>query len=257
MGTDSVRLMAEGIQLLTRGEVMRAFMEGDFEALGRHYYALALKEAFSRFHLLGDEALDLAQEIAAHIDRTLKAWRRGERKLPPLHSKNLTFWVMVEVDRVVREYFYRTRGVGYTNSRLVTRVKRVAEELQADLGREPTPEEIAERLGVPSSVVQEALAMAEAEEILSLDDDTSEEGTRRIEELVAGYDPADRERERDAAFLALEEATEKYRLREKIGDRGVKLLDRFMAGETLEEGELEELSRALKEAMTRHTATSG
>ncbi len=253
MGTDSVRLMAEGIQLLTREEVMRAFMEGDFEALGRHYYALALKEGFDRFRLLGDEALDLAQEIAGRIDRTLKAWRLGKRKIQ-LNSKNLTFWVWVEVQRAVREYFYRTRGVGgYTNSRLIARVKRATQELQADLGREPTPEEIAERLGVPLEVVQEALAMAEAEEILSLDD-TTEEGTR-FEEFV-GYDPADRERERDAAFLALEEATEKYRLREKIGDRGVKLLDRFMAGETLEEEELEELAQALKEAMTRQAATA-
>ncbi|WP_448377777.1 sigma-70 family RNA polymerase sigma factor [Fervidobacterium sp.] len=246
MGTDTVRMMAESIELLTsREEVMRAFAAEDFEALGRHYYALALKEAFSRFHLLGDEALDLAQEIAGRIDRTLKAWRLGKRKIQ-LNSKNLTFWVWVEVQRAVREYFYRTRGVGgYTNSRLIARVKRATQELQADLGREPTPEEIAERLGVPLEVVQEALAMAEAEEILSLDD-TTEEGTR-FEEFV-GYDPADREWE------ALEEAIDRYRLREKIGK--VELLDRFMAGETLEEEELEELAQALKEAMTRQAATA-
>jgi RNA polymerase primary sigma factor len=154
---DSVRLMANAAKALgSREEVMRAFAAGDFEALGRHYYALALKEAFGRFHLLGDEALDLAQEVAAHVLATLKAWKEGRRKLPNLASKNLTFWVMVEVDRAVREYFYRTRGTGYTNSRLVARVKRVAEDLKADLGREPTPEEIAERLGVPEEVVEEA-----------------------------------------------------------------------------------------------------
>jgi RNA polymerase primary sigma factor len=249
MATDSVRLMAAAAKALeTREQVMRAFLQGDFEALGRHYYALALKEGFSRFHLLGDEALDLAQEVAAHIDRTLKAWREGRRKLPNLASKNLTFWVMVEVDRAVREYFYRTRGLGYTNSRLVARVKRVAEDLKADLGREPTPEEIAERLGVPLAVVEEALALAEAEEILSLDD-TTEEGTRYEE--FTGYDP--KERESDAAFLALEEAVEKYRLREKLGAREVEMLDRFMAGETLEEEELEELSKALQEAMSKAT----
>jgi|GEM_PF-591665 len=255
MGTDSIRLMAESVKLLgSREEVMRAFVERDFEALGRHYYALALKEAFSRLHLLGDEALDLAQEIAAHIDRTLKAWRRGERRLPSLKSKNLTFWVMVEVDRAVREYFYRTRGVGYTNSRLVARVRRVAEELRADLGREPTSEEIAERLGVPVEVVREGMALAEAEEILSLDETTDLDEGARFEEFVAGYDPADRERERDAAFLALEEAIDRHRLREKIGGKEMALLDRFMAGETLEEEELEELAQALKEAMTRQAA---
>jgi len=252
MATDSVRLMAGTVKLLgSREEVMRAFAAGDFEALGRHYYALALKEAFGRFHLLGDEALDLAQEVAAHVLATLKAWREGRRKLPNLASKNLTFWVMVEVDRAVREYFYRTRGLGYTNSRLVARVKRVAEDLKADLGREPTPEEIAERLGVPEEVVEEALALAEAEEILSLDD-TTEEGTRYEE--FAGYDPHEKERESDAAFLALEEAIEKHRLREKLGAKEVEMLDRFMAGETLEEEELESLAVALKGAMSKAAA---
>jgi RNA polymerase primary sigma factor len=251
MATDSVRLMAAAAKALgSREEVMRAFAAGDFEALGRHYYALALKEAFGRFHLLGDEALDLAQEVAAHIDRTLKAWREGRRKLN-LASKNLTFWVMVEVDRAVREYFYRTRGLGYTNSRLVARVKRVAEDLKADLGREPTPEEIAERLGVPEEVVSMAKELAEAEEILSLDD-TTEEGTSFQE--FAGYDPHEKERESDAAFLALEEAVEKHRLREKLGAKEVKMLDRFMAGETLEEEELESLAVALKQAMSKAAA---
>jgi len=251
MATDSVRLMAKAAEALgTREQVMRAFVAGDFEALGRHYYALALKEAFSRFHLLGDEALDLAQEVAAHVLATLKAWREGRRKLPNLASKNLTFWVMVEVDRAVREYFYRTRGLGYTNSRLVARVKRVAEDLKAD-GREPTPEEIAERLGVPEEVVEEALALAEAEEILSLDG-TTEEGTAFRE--FAGYDPHEKERESDAAFLALEEALEKHRLREKLGAKEVEMLDRFMAGETLEEEELESLAVALKGAMSKAAA---
>jgi RNA polymerase primary sigma factor len=248
---DSVRLMAKAAEVLgTREQVMRAFAAGDFEALGRHYYALALKEAFGRFHLLGDEALDLAQEVAAHVLATLKAWREGGRKLPNLASKNLTFWVMVEVDRAVREYFYRTRGLGYVNSRLTARVRRAAEDLKADLGREPTPEEIAERLGVPLAVVEEALALAEAEEILSLDD-TTEEGTAFRE--FAGYDPHEKERESDA-FLALEEAIEKHRLREKLGTGEVKLLDRFMAGETLEEEELESLAVALKGAMSKAAA---
>ena len=83
---DSVRLMAKAAEALgTREQVMRAFVAGDFEALGRHYYALALKEAFSRFHLLGDEALDLAQEVAAHIDRTSRPGGRagGSSRISP------------------------------------------------------------------------------------------------------------------------------------------------------------------------------
>ena len=100
-------------------------------------------------------------------------------------------------------------------------------------------------------MVEEAMALAEAEEILSLDD-TTEEGTAFRE--FAGYDPHEKERESDAAFLALEEAIEKHRLRGKLGTKEVELLDRFMAGETLEEEELEELSKALQEAMSKAAA---
>lgn len=243
---DTVRLMAEGIRLLaSREEVMRAFAAGDYEALGRHYYALALKEGFSRFHLLGDEALDLAQEVALKIHTSLKAWRTGERKLPS-KSKNLTFWVMVEADRAVREY--RNRGVGYTNSRLVARVKRATEELQAELGREATPEEIARKLQVPVEVVEEALAMAEAEGILSLDD-TTEEGTR-LEEFV-GVDPWEREMEQARAFEALEEAIERYGLRRKLGGKEAELLERFLEGDELGEEEISALEDALKQAVMK------
>ncbi|GAA5336173.1 hypothetical protein Thermus77412_09180 [Thermus antranikianii] len=251
MRTDSIRLMAEGIRpLASREQVMRAFAAEDYEALGRHYYALALKEGLSRAHLLGEEALDLAQEVALKTHSALKAWRTGERKLPKLNSKGLTFWVVVEADRAVREWFYRNRGVGYTNSRLVARVKRATEGLQAELGRAPTPEEVAERLGIPLEVVEEALAVAEAEAILSLDD-TTEEGTR-LEEFV-GHDPWEREEERARAFEALEEAIERYGLRRKLGEKEAELLERFLEG-GLEEEELEELEAALKEAMTRTQA---
>ncbi len=245
---DTVRLMAEGVRpLASREQVMRAFMAGDYEALGRHFYALALKEGFSRFHLLGDEALDLAQEVALKVHASLKAWRTGERKLPS-KSKNLTFWVMVEADRAVREWFYRNRGVGYTNSRLAAKVNRAAKELQAELGRDATPEEIALKLQVPVEVVEEALAIAEAEAILSLDD-TTEEGTR-LEEFV-GHDPWEREEEQARAFEALEEAIERYGLRRKLGGKEAELLERFLEGDGLEEEELVELEAALKRAVAK------
>jgi RNA polymerase primary sigma factor len=54
--------------------------------------------------------------------------------------------------------------------------------------------------------------------------------------------------------LALEEAIEKHRLREKLGTREVKLLDRFLMEGSLEEEELEELSKALQEAMSKAAA---
>lgn len=245
---DTIRLMAEAIRpMATREEVMRAFASGDYEALAGHYYALALKEGLSRAHLLGDEALDLAQEVALKIVASLKAWREGQRKLPNLNSKNLTFWVMVEADRAVRETFYRTRGVGYRNSRLVAKVRKATERLSADLGREPRPEEIAEELQVPVEVVEEAMAIAQAEAILTLDD-TTPEGTS-YRELVA-YDPWEQEAEREAALGALEEAIERYQLRKRMGSKEAELLERFLKGEDLGE-EVATLETALKRAMTQ------
>lgn len=239
---DTLRLMAEAARpLATRDEVMREFWfpSGDanepfltYEALVRHYYPIALKKGLEKAHLLGDETLDLIQHIISHIYTTLKAWRIGKRELPS--SKWITFWVEVEADRAVREFFW-SRGFGYTHSRLAAAVKRTAARLQADLGRAPRPEEIAEELGVPEDVVVEALALAEAEEILSLDP---------YREFLA------QEEDANDAFELLEEAIERYRLREKLGAEEAQLLDAFLNG-TLEEEELAKLEKALQEAMTK------
>lgn len=240
---DTLRLMAEAARpLATREEVMRAFTTGDFEALMGHYYAVAMQKGLEKAHLLGDEALDLIQEVALHIHKTLTAWRAGERVLPK--SKWLSFWVDVEADRGVREWFYSNRGTGYRSSRLVAAINRAVARLQANLGREPRPEEIAQELGIPPEVVEEALAIAEAEAILSLDD-TTEEGTP-YREMIAQEEEDDL-----AAFEALEQAIEKYRLKEHLGQEEVQLLDRFLEGEDLEEDDLTRLEEALKAAMTR------
>ncbi|WP_114313584.1 sigma-70 domain-containing protein [Thermus caldifontis] len=244
---DTLRLMAEAARpLATREEVMREFFwsGGGDEALLRHYYPIAMKKGLEKAHLLGDETLDLIQEVAYHILVTLKAWRSGRRELPS--GKWITFWVEVEADRAVREWFYRSRGIGYRSSRLVATLKRTVARLQADLGREPRPEEIAEELGVPQEVVVEALALAEAEEILSLDDHT-EEGTP-YREFLAQEDAHD-------AFEFLEEAIERYRLRQRLGAEEVDaFLNAFLNGEALEEEQLAQLEKALKQAMTQTQA---
>ncbi|MDM7325062.1 MAG: sigma-70 domain-containing protein [Thermus sp.] len=237
---DSIRLMAEGVRLLaTREDVMRAFAAEDWESLARHYYAYALQKGLSKAYLLGNEALDLVQEVALKIHSRLVAWRNGKSQLP--RSKFLSFWVEVEADRAVREWFYRNRGWGYTSARLVAKVTRLH-----DGGL--TPEEIAEKLGVPVEAVQEALAMAQAEAILSLDD-TNDNGTP-YRDLVAT------DSEEDDAFYALEEAIEKYRLREKLGEAEAKLLDRFLSGEDLGEELLSHLEAKLAEAMQKSAAAA-
>lgn len=238
---DTLRLMAEAARpLATREEVMRAFVSGDYDSVLRHYYAMAMQKGLEKAHLLGDEALDLIQDVALHIHKALKAWRTGERALPS--SKWLSFWVDVEADRAVREWFYRSRGIGYRSSRLAAAINKAVARLQADLGREPRPEEIAKELGVPEEVVAEALAIAEAEAILSLDD-TTEEGTPYREMVAQDQD--------EDAFEALEEAIEKYRLRERLGAEEAKLLDAFLEGEALEEADLTRLEEALKSAMAQ------
>jgi len=228
--------------LPSREQVVRHLAAGDFEALMRHYYPLVLHRALRYAPHLGDEVLDLIQEVAARVFAALRAWHDHKRVLPS--GKYLTFWVALEIDRSIREWFYRNRGTGYVSSRLVARVSRAARELQAELGREPTAKEIAEKLSIDEWLVQEALALAEAEAVLSLDEYVNDKEETRFGEFVA-----QQEEDREAAFEYLEELIERHALRKALGGQEEELLDRFLKEGELPEEDLRTLEEALKRAM--------
>ena len=227
---DSIRLMVEGSRLLSREMVLRnfvAYKHGDcqaFEALVAHYGYLAFEKAFRLFHRLGDEARDLAQELLMEVVEVLE-----DGKPLPTGSKNITFWVNVALDRKVREYLTQDGMGTYRENRLLKKLGAVRLELEGELGRAPTPPELAEALGVDEETLERLLAVEEANRILSLSSPHPETGTR-LEDMVAVEQFEDE----------LEEALEKARL----GLKGEELstLERFLAGEEVDQAALDTLA---------------
>ena len=229
---DSISLMVGGLGLLSREMVMRsyvAFRNGDsqaLEALVAHYSYLAFEKAFRLFHRLGDEARDLAQELLCEVVEVLK-------KPLPSGSKNLTFWVNVNLERKVREYLTQDAMGTYRENRLLKKLAAVRLELEGELGRAPTHPELAQALGVEENTLERLLYLEEANRILSLSSPHPETGTP-LEEMVAV------ERFEDE----LEEALEKARL--GLQAEELSTLDRFLAGEEVDQDELEALAATLK-----------
>ena len=229
---DSIRLMVGGLGLLSREEVVRSYVAyryGDsqaLEALVAHFGYLAFEKAFRLFHRLGDEARDLAQELLCEVVEVLK-------KPLPSGSKNLTFWVNVNLERKVREYLTQDAMGTYRENRLLKKLAAVRLELEGELGRAPTHPELAQALGVEEEVLERLLYLEEANRILSLSSPHPQTGTP-LEEMVAV------ERFEDE----LEEALEKARL--GLGSEELSTLDRFLAGEEVDQAELEALAATLK-----------
>ena len=229
---DTIRLMASGLGVLSREMIMRSYIackHGDsqaLEALVAHYSYLAFDKAFRLFHWLGDEARDLAQELLCEVVEALK-------KPLPSGSKNLTFWVNVNLERKVREYLTQDAMGTYRENRLLKKLAAVRLELEGELGRAPTHPELAQALGVEENTLERLLYLEEANRILSLSSPHPETGTP-LEEMVAV------ERFEDE----LEEALEKARL--GLGADELSTLDRFLAGEEVDQAELEALAATLK-----------
>jgi len=230
---DSISLMVGGLGSLSREMVMRnyiAYKHGDsqaLEALVAHYSYLAFDKALRLLHWLGDEARDLAQELLVEVLRVLK------EPLPNNFSKNLTFWVNVNLERKLREYLTQDSLGTYRENRLLKKLVTVRLELEGELGRAPTPPELAEALGVDEDTLERLLYLEEANRILSLSSPHPETGTR-LEDMVAV------ERFEDE----LEEALEKARL--GLQAEELSTLDRFLAGEEVDQAALDALAATLK-----------
>lgn len=234
---DAIRLMLGGFEVLSREMVMRNYVasrHGDgqaFEALIAHYGYLAFEKAFRLFHRLGDEVRDLAQELHWEVVQVLKT--------PLPSSKNLTFWVHVALERRLREYVTQDGAGTYRENRLLKKLVAVQLELEGEPGRAPTPSELAEALEVDEATVEHLLYLNEANRILSLSSPHPETGTR-LEDMV----PSQVEEE---VLADLEEALEKARL--GLRPEELSTLDRFLAGEEVDQGALDALTAVLKARM--------
>ena len=117
-------------------------------------------------------------------------------------STYATWWIKQAITRSILEGTRVVRLPVYIMEE-VMRVKRTTRQLYQEMGREPTPEDIGERLNIPSERVSELLIWAE--KVFSLDAPLSEEEENTLGDIIE-----------DVRDRGPSEVTDQHLLREEI-----------------------------------------
>jgi RNA polymerase sigma-B factor len=192
----------------------RYHREGDQaarEALVERFLPLARQLA--RRYQRGSEPLDDLIQVASL--GLLKAIDRFEPDRPTAFSSFAVPTILGELKRHFRDRGWSVR-VPRDLQELAVRVERVGEDLTRQLGRAPTPSEIAEHIGVTDEQVLEAREAAGAYRAVSLDRprDDDEEGDGMSESMGV----------EDPGFGLAEDAATVQRLMSVLGEREQEVL---------------------------------
>jgi RNA polymerase primary sigma factor len=186
-GREASKELAKGVRSKKKKAVLKHLIE-DGQAAREHLLLANVRLVFSvakKYAGRGIPILDLVQEGHIGLMRATKKfdYRRGHK-----FSTYATWWIRQAVSRYVADHGRTIRLPVHMGDR-INRLLRVRHRLLQDLGREPSPEELAEELEDTPSNVEDMLKYSQR--AISLDTPVSDDEESTLSDFIEDIDASD------------------------------------------------------------------